>query len=102
MLKSYFKIAWRNLKKGGLYSFINIGGLAIGMTVAMIIGLWVWDELSFDKYHKNYSRIGQLWQFVKFDEEKSSFNSLPIPLAEELRNKYPEFEAVSVTTYNRD
>jgi putative ABC transport system permease protein len=101
MLKSYFKIAWRNLKKGKLYSFINIGGLAIGMAVAIIIGLWVWDELSFDKYHKNYDRIGQLWQFVKFDVEKSSFNSLPIPLGEELR-KYPEFEAVSVTTYNRD
>jgi putative ABC transport system permease protein len=102
MLKSYFKIAWRNLKKGKLYSFINVGGLAIGMAVAMIIGLWVWDELSFDKYHKHYDRIGQLWQFVKFDVEKSSFNSLPIPLAEELRSKYPDFEAVSVSTYNRD
>ncbi|HEX6193574.1 MAG TPA: ABC transporter permease [Chitinophagaceae bacterium] len=102
MLKSYFKIAWRNLKKGKLYSFINIGGLAIGMAVTMIIGLWVWDELSFDKYHKNHDRIGQLWQFVKFDVEKSSFNSLPVPLADELRSKYPEFEAVSVSTYNRD
>jgi putative ABC transport system permease protein len=102
MLKSYFKIAARNLKEGKLYSFINIGGLAIGMAVAIVIGLWVWDELSFDKYHKNYDRIGQLWQFVKFDVEKSSYNSLPIPLAEELRSKYPEFEAVSVATYNRD
>lgn len=102
MIKSYFKIAWRNLKKGKLYSFINVGGLAIGMAVAMVIGLWVWDEVSFDKYHKNYDRIGQLWQFVKFDVEKSSFNSLPIPLGEELRSKYPDFEAVSVSTYNRD
>jgi len=102
MIKNYFKAAWRNLKKSKVYSFINIGGLAIGMSVAMAIGLWVWDELSFDKYHKNYHRIAQVWQFVKFDAEKSSYNSMPIPLAAELRTKYAEFEAVSVSTYNRD
>jgi putative ABC transport system permease protein len=102
MFKNYFKTAWRNLKKSKVYSFINIGGLAIGMSVAMIIGLWVWDELSFDKVHKNYDRIAQAWQFVKFDVEKSAYNSVPIPLASELRNKYPEVEAVSVSTYNRD
>ena len=101
MIKNYFKTAWRNLKKNKVYSFINIGGLAIGMAVALIIGLWVWDELSFDKYHKNHDRIAQVWQFVKFDAEKTSYNSLPIPLAEELRTKYPEFAAVSVSTYNR-
>ena len=102
MIKNYFKAAWRNLKKSKVYSFINIGGLAIGMSVAMAIGLWVWDELSFDKYHKNYDRIAQVWQFVKFDAEKSSYNSMPIPLAAELRTKYAEFEAVSLSTYNRD
>ena len=91
MLKNYFKTAWRNLKKNKMYSFINIGGLAVGMAVAMLIGLWVWDELSFDKYHKNYDRIGQVWQFVKFDVEKASYNSVPIPLAEEFRTKYPDF-----------
>ncbi len=101
MFKNYLKISWRNLKENKIYSFINIGGLAIGMAVAMIIGLWIWDELSFDKYHKNYDRIAQVWQFVKFDVEKSSYNSMPIPLAAELRNKYPEFKAVSVSTYNR-
>ncbi|WP_276500540.1 ABC transporter permease [Terrimonas pollutisoli] len=101
MIKNYFKIAWRNLKKNKMYSFINIGGLAVGMAVAMLIGLWVWDELSFDKYHKNYDRIGQVWQFVKFDVEKASYNSVPVPLAEEFRTKYPDFELASVTTYNR-
>ncbi|HKO82307.1 MAG TPA: ABC transporter permease [Chitinophagaceae bacterium] len=101
MLKNYLKIAWRNLKKNKMYSFINIGGLAVGMAVAMLIGLWVWDELSFDKYHKNYDRIGQVWQFVKFDVEKASYNSVPIPLAEEFRTKYPDFKSASVATYNR-
>lgn len=102
MLKTYFTIAWRNLKKSKIYSFINIGGLAIGMSVAMIISLWVWDEVSFDKFHKNYNRIAQAWQFVKFDVEKSAYNSMPIPLAADLRNNYSDFKAVSVASYNRD
>lgn len=85
-----------------MYSSINIAGLAIGMAVSVLIGLWVWSELSFDKVHKNYKQLAQVWQFVKFTDEKSSYNSLPIPLAEELRTKYPEFEKVSVATYKRD
>lgn len=98
MLKNYFKIAWRNLVKSKIYSFINIGGLAVGMAVAILIGLWIYDEVSFNKYYKNYDRIGQLWQFVKFDVEKSSYNVLPIPLADELRNKYPDFKYVSLAS----
>ncbi len=48
MYKNYFKIGWRNLIKNKGYSLINIGGLALGMAVAMVIGLWVFDELSFN------------------------------------------------------
>ena len=59
MLKNYFKIAWRNLFRNKISSFINIGGLTVGMAVAMLIGLWIYDELSFNKYHQNYDRIGQ-------------------------------------------
>jgi putative ABC transport system permease protein len=102
MLKNYIKTAWRNLKRGKLFSFINVSGLAIGMAVTMIIGIWVWDELSFDKHFTHYDRVGQVWQFVKFDVEKSSYNSVPIPLADELRTKYPGIEATAVTTYNRN
>src|SRR5689334_3352752 len=57
MYKSYIKIAWRNLFRNKGYSIINIGGLAIGMVVAMLIGLWIYDELSYNKYHKNYNTI---------------------------------------------
>ena len=60
MLKNYFKIAWRNLEKNKGYSAINIGGLAIGMAVAILIGLWIYDELSFNKFHKNYEHIAQV------------------------------------------
>jgi putative ABC transport system permease protein len=102
MLKNYIKTAWRNLKRGKLFSFINVTGLAIGMAVALIIGIWVWDELSFDKHFTQYDRVGQVWQFVKFGIEKSSYNSVPVPLADELRRKYPGIEATAVTTYNRN
>lgn len=101
MFKNYLKTAWRNLKRGKLYSFINILGLSIGMAVTLIIGIWVWDEVSYDKHFKNYDRIGQVWQFVKFDVEKASYNSVPVPLAEEFRTKYPDFETACASTYNR-
>jgi ABC-type antimicrobial peptide transport system permease subunit len=102
MYKSYVKVGWRNLSRNKSYSAINIGGLAVGMAVTILIGLWIWDELSFNKSFKNYDRIGQLWQFVTFDVEKSSYNSLPIPLASELRNQYPDFERISLSSYTKD
>ncbi|HEY2726168.1 MAG TPA: ABC transporter permease, partial [Parafilimonas sp.] len=62
MFKNYFKTAWRSLKNDKLHSFINILGLSIGMSVAMLIGLWMYDELSFDKNFKNYDHIAQVVQ----------------------------------------
>ena len=54
MFKSYFKIGWRNLLHHKGYSLINVSGLALGMAAAILIGLWVFDELTFNKYFKNY------------------------------------------------
>jgi len=101
MILNYLKTGWRNILRNKLYSLINISGLAIGLSVAMLIGIWIWDELSFDKYHTRYDRIGQGWQFVSFGAKKTDYNSVPVPLAAELRNKYPEFELVSVASFNR-
>jgi hypothetical protein len=69
MFQNYFKIAFRNLTRNKGYSFINIGGLAIGMAVAMLIGLWMYDELSFDKYHPNYERLAQVMQHQTFNTQ---------------------------------
>jgi len=102
MLRNYLITAWRNLLKNKLHSFVNITGLSVGMAVAILIGIWVYDEISFDRNFKNYNNIGQVWQFVKFGTEKSSYNSMPLPLAEELRNKYPAIKAVSMSTYTHD
>ena len=53
MIKNYLKIAWRNLIRNKASALINIGGLAVGMAVAMLIGLWIWDEVSFDSGYPN-------------------------------------------------
>ncbi|SFD80152.1 ABC-type antimicrobial peptide transport system, permease component [Chitinophaga sp. CF118] len=88
MISSYFKIAWRNLIKSKGYSLINIGGLAAGMSVAMLIGLWIWDELSFDKYNKNYNQIAQLMQNQTFNGDVGTWQTMPYPMGDALRNTY--------------
>src|SRR6476646_8627953 len=88
MLKNYFKIAWRNLTKNKGYSAINIAGLSVGMAVAMLIGLWIWDELSFDKYHQNYNRIAQVMQQRTNNGTVNTGVAVPLTLDAALRKNY--------------
>jgi ABC-type antimicrobial peptide transport system permease subunit len=88
MIRNYLTIAVRNLIRNKAYSFINIGGLAIGMAVALLIGLWIWDEVSFDTYHQNYDRLAQVMDTKTFNGETSTSQAVAIPLANELRTKY--------------
>jgi len=93
MYKSHFKIGWRKLIRNKGYSFINIGGLATGMTVAMLIGLWINDELSFNKYHKNYESIAQIWR-GGVDPATSAIvggHAVQYPLAPVLRSDYQRY-----------
>lgn len=88
MLKNYLKVAWRNLSRNKAYSAINIGGLAIGMAVAILIGVWINDELSFDRYHKNYDHIAQVMIRTNFNGKGNINSALTRPLEAEMRNKY--------------
>jgi ABC-type antimicrobial peptide transport system permease subunit len=88
MLKNYLIIAWRNLRKNRMHSLINISGLAIGMTVALLIGLWIWDELSFNAYDPHYKRVAQVMQSQTISGNTSTQRPLPAPLGDELRNVY--------------
>lgn len=101
MFKNYFKIAWRNLIKNKVYSFINIGGLAVGMGVAILIALWIHDELSFDKYHANYERIAQVLQHQTYNGETGTQEANPAQMAEEIRNVYgSDFKYVLQASWN--
>lgn len=88
MIKNYLKIALRNLFRNRIFSFVNIGGLAVGIAVALIIGLWVYDELSFNTSHKNYHYITELKAHADYNGELFTINSHPIPLAGELKTSY--------------
>jgi len=101
MIKNYLKIAWRNLVKNKVSSLINIGGLAVGMAVAMLIGLWIWDELSFDKNFKNYDRITTVMQNNTMNGEVGTGNSVPWPMGDALRKEFgSDFKAITMATYN--
>ncbi len=103
MWYSYFKIAWRNLFRQKAFSLINIGGLAVGMAIAILIGLWMHDELSYNKYHQNYHRIAQVMQHVTFNGEKSSLPYNPYHLATLIRNDYgADFKYALMSTFTSD
>ena len=93
MLKNYFQIAWRNLNRNKGFAIINILGLAIGMAVVILIGLWIKDEVSYNKSLKNYDRITQVmhnWDNAAY-HKISTERVMPIPAALELRSKYASY-----------
>ena len=81
MLKNFFKIAYRNLLRSKGFSAIKITGLSIGMASAIIILLWIQNEMSYDRFHKNKSRIYEAWNRVSFNGKVLTWNATPKVLA---------------------
>src|ERR1700712_1119421 len=103
MLRNYLTIAWRNLIKNKVLSLINIGGLAVGMAVVILISLWILDEVSFNKYHNNYDHIAQVIGNENINGEMKTSFYTPWPLAAELRKSYgSDFKSVAMSTPPRD
>lgn len=92
MLRNLFKIAFRNILKDKTYSAINILGLTIGITCSMFLLMYILDELSFDKYHKNADNIYRVISNIKEADNAFTWAVAQIPLGEELRDNYPEVE----------
>ncbi len=88
MYKSYFRVGWRSLLRNKGYSFINVSGLAVGIAVTMLIGMWMADELTFNTTHKNYDRIAQVYQHQSSNNEVLTTPNAPIPLGQELETSY--------------
>lgn len=95
MFKNYIKIAWRNILKTGVYSVLNILGLATGMAVALLIALWVNYQYSFDKFVPNGSQIYQVRRNFNSNGDTLTFSSTSLRLADALRNTIPEFQYVA-------
>lgn len=92
MLKNYFTVAIRNLRKHSFYSFINIMGLAVGIASCLVIVLFVINELSYDKHHENSSRIYRVNGEIKFGGNHWKLAVAPAPLAETFIQEFPEVE----------
>jgi putative ABC transport system permease protein len=101
MIRNYFKTIWRDLTNHKVSGLVNITGLAAGMAVALLIGLWIWDELSFDRYHEHYSQLAQVMDNQTVNGEISTGGAIEIPLAAELRNRYADqFKRVALVFPN--
>ena len=88
MFKNYFTIAWRNLVKNKIYSIINVLGLAAGMAVAILIALWIWDEVTYDKYHANHDQLAQVMTtYTDNDGKMGTGHAVCMPIGDELRRK---------------
>ena len=102
MLKNYFRTAWRNLVKTKGYSALNISGLAIGMAIALVIGLWVVDQYSYDKFLSDYQQLYQVRRNFNSNGETLNFTSTSLKLANILRTQVPEIEYVAESDGNQD
>lgn len=93
MIKNHLKIAWRNLFRHRMNSLINLSGLAIGMTAAFFIFMWVSNEYSYDSYHPDAERIYRLTTHSKKRDSKAE--NTPYPLGEDVKNQLADVELLT-------
>jgi len=92
MFKNYFKVAFRNLFRNKGFSIINISGLAVGMASAMLILLWIQNEMSYDQFHEKKDRIYEAWNRASFSGKLNCWNTTPKILSRTLEKDFPEVE----------
>src|SRR6188474_79280 len=101
MIKNYFKIAWRNLFRNKGFSATNLLGHTIGITCTILISLWVKDELTYNKFHTNYSSIYKLYANRDFNNQIFTDQNMVLPLASTIERSIPQVENAVVTTYRQ-
>ncbi|MEO5595257.1 MAG: ABC transporter permease, partial [Chitinophagaceae bacterium] len=95
MIENYFKTAWRNIVRSKGYSALNIFGLATGMAVALLIGLWVSNENSYDRFLPAYQQLYRVQRNFKSNGDTLTFRTTSLKLADALRSQIPEIEYVA-------
>mgnify|MGYP006207331147 CR=1 FL=1 len=88
MIRNYFKIAWRNLVRNKSFSIINILGLAVSMSICLLIIMIVMDQYSYDSYHSKKDRIYRVHS-TEYQTNQGETASSALPLAEKLKSEYP-------------
>ncbi|HOY14834.1 MAG TPA: ABC transporter permease, partial [Saprospiraceae bacterium] len=103
MIKNYIKIAFRNLLLNKLYTTLNVLGLTFGLSCFLLIGLYLYDELTFDQQHENKDRIYRLVEHRKTDSEEKNTAAISYKLSEEATKSISEIENIArVTQFGRD
>jgi ABC-type antimicrobial peptide transport system permease subunit len=92
MFKNFFKVAYRNFLRNKGFSAINIAGLAVGIASAILIVLWIQNEVSYDQFHEKRDRIYEAWNRARFDNKLMSWNTTPKILARTIERDLPEVE----------
>src|SRR5450432_735496 len=100
MFKNYFKTAWRNLLNNKFYAFINIAGLTIGLTVGLLILLWVKDEFSYDSFHKNAINIIRLENMGGTGSSRQLWTETTAPIGMLAKKEIPGIKDVVRVTNN--
>jgi putative ABC transport system permease protein len=102
MIKSYFTTALRNLTRNKLTGFINVFGLAVGLSCSLLIWLWVSDELSYNRFLPDVNSIYEVHVNAPFNGDTLTMKACPGPLAEAIQNKTPQVEQATKMTYGSD
>ena len=101
MITNYFKIAWRNLFRNKGFSATNLLGLTIGITCTILISLWVKDELTYNKFHTNYSSIYKIYANRDFNNQVFTDENMVLPLASTIEKQIPQIKKAVVTTHRQ-
>ncbi|MGX5818359.1 ABC transporter permease [Chitinophaga lutea] len=103
MWKNYLKVTWRNLTNNKAFGLINIAGLTIGIAACMFILLWVANEYSFNRLHKNQSRIYQVMENQAYDgSDMLTTSATPGPLADKMKEEVPGIAAAASVSWKLD
>lgn len=102
MLRNYIIIGWRNLIRASGFSAINVFGLSIGMCVALLIGLWLYDELTFNRSFSNHDRIAQVYHHITLGDDQFATSGVGYPYGAALKSTFAGIEEVSMSSGEGD
>src|ERR1700743_2742216 len=102
MFKNHILLAFPRLRRNTTHPIINISSLAIGLTIVLLIGLWIFDEFTYDRQNPHYDHVARIMQFETVNGNIGETTSLPSPLINELRTTYgSSFKRVVASWWNR-
>ena len=102
MIRSYFRTAWRNMTRNKLTAFINVFGLAIGLSSSLLIWLWVSDEMSYNRFFPGVKDLYEVHVNAPFNGDTLTMTASPGPLADAIQNSIPQVEQATKMTYSQD